>query len=419
MYVALPIEIKVREYTSKILLAFQLLNNKVDNIIIGEKSRVYSIYKNNTGIFLLSKGGPEKSLFIKKKIKNNKLAILDEEGPIVNFQNYVLQNRVTKKIFNLIDHYIFWGKSDHNLIEKKLRTRILNPKTLGHPKFDLCKKPILNYYSKEIMEIKKKYKKFVFFSSSFGSDQIIQKHLYDSYILKNLQNDNYKNKKEVIIERKREHIDYIKSINIIKKLAKSYPNINFVFRPHPRQNINLVKKRFKKIKNIFVIYKYTTIPWIEACEVYMHAGCTTLFEAITLRKKIIFYYENLKKFRPQLFYNFGKNFNNEKLLSKKFKIIYEDKKNYIKKNYKFDNYISNSKNNFFYEGFIRLVKKSSINDINNKIIYKKYNYSKTSKILSFIKKIVFEVKFINKILFFLNKEVLLSADYKKKKKLNQ
>ena len=108
MYVALPIEIKIREYVGKILLVFQILNNEVDKIIIGEKSRVYNIYKNNTGIFLVSKGGPEKSLFIKKKIKKNKLAILDEEGPVINFQDHVLQNRVTKKIFSLIDHYIFY-----------------------------------------------------------------------------------------------------------------------------------------------------------------------------------------------------------------------------------------------------------------------------------------------------------------------
>ena len=410
MYVALPIEIKIREYVGKILLVFQLLNHKVDKIIIGEKSRVYNIYKNNTGIFLVSKGGPEKSLFIKKKIKKNKLAILDEEGPVINFQDHVLQNRVTKKIFSLIDHYIFWGKKDYRLIEKKLKSKIMRPDIFGHPKFDLCKKPLLDYYNKEINLIKKKYKKFIFFSSSFGSDQTMPKHLYDNYILKNLQKNNLKNKKTVINEREREHVDYIKSINAIVVLAKKFPYVNFIFRPHPRQNLDLVKMRFKNKKNIHVIYKYTTIPWIAACELYIHSGCTTVFEAVSLKKKIIFYYENSKKFRPKLFYDFGKYCKNVERL-----IINVRNKNDIKSNFQLKEYINNSKNNFFYEGFVNLIKKNLKKNDNKKIFYNRYNYSKLSKFLSLIKKKIFEIKFMNKIVFFFDKEILLSENYKKQK----
>ena len=67
MIIALPIEIKVREYYSKILLAYQILKHTGHSILIGEKNKIYNIFKNNKRICLISKGGPEKNFFIKKK----------------------------------------------------------------------------------------------------------------------------------------------------------------------------------------------------------------------------------------------------------------------------------------------------------------------------------------------------------------
>ena len=46
---------------------------------------------------------------------------------------------------------------------------------------------------------------------------------------------------------------------------------------------------------IKIIFKYTVTPWIIACKSYIHSGCTTVFEAITLNKKI-FYLSNNNKF---------------------------------------------------------------------------------------------------------------------------
>lgn len=45
MTIALPIEIKVREYLPKIFLAVKLLEKLNQDIIIVEKNKVYEIYK--------------------------------------------------------------------------------------------------------------------------------------------------------------------------------------------------------------------------------------------------------------------------------------------------------------------------------------------------------------------------------------
>ena len=66
-----------------------------------------------------------------------------------------------------------------------------------------------------------------------------------------------------------EKINYIHLIELLKKFAINNPKIQIIFRPHPRQDIELVKKRFgKKISNIKIIYEGVITPWIAACELY-------------------------------------------------------------------------------------------------------------------------------------------------------
>ena len=56
MTVLLPIEIKVREFHSKIFLASKLLDKTHFDVVIGEKNKVYNLFKHNQGVYLLSKG---------------------------------------------------------------------------------------------------------------------------------------------------------------------------------------------------------------------------------------------------------------------------------------------------------------------------------------------------------------------------
>ena len=58
MTILLPLEVKVREFHSKIFLASKILNKTSYDVLIGEKSKVYNLFKKNKSVYLLSKGGP-------------------------------------------------------------------------------------------------------------------------------------------------------------------------------------------------------------------------------------------------------------------------------------------------------------------------------------------------------------------------
>ena len=97
MTILLPLEIKHREFHSKIFLASKILEKTNFQIVIGEKSKVYNIFKKNEEVYLLSKGGPKPGFrFEKRNYKKNYLGILDEEGPILNLDVNEKKNKIAQ-----------------------------------------------------------------------------------------------------------------------------------------------------------------------------------------------------------------------------------------------------------------------------------------------------------------------------------
>ena len=182
MTILLPIEIKVREFHSKIFLASKLLDKTKFDIVIGEKNKVYNLFKHNEGVYLLSKGGPRLRFSFDKKIfKKNFLGILDEEGPISNFDINEKKSRLHKDILKNLDDYFLWGIEDLKKNKPFLSRFKKNLYIFGHPKFDILKKNHIKFYQKEINNLKKKYGKFIFISSSFPVDQIMSQSSFNKF----------------------------------------------------------------------------------------------------------------------------------------------------------------------------------------------------------------------------------------------
>ena len=84
--------------------------------------------------------------------------------------------------------------------------------------------------------------------------------------------------------------NYIGLVNLTKKLAINNPKKTFIFRPHPRQDLKKVLKRFGKIpKNLKIVFKFTSTPWIICSKYFIHSHCTTVYEALILQKRIFCY----------------------------------------------------------------------------------------------------------------------------------
>lgn len=423
MTILLPLEIKDRELHAKLFLATKIIENSKFDVVIGEKNKVYNLFKHNTNVYLLSKGGPKLGFrFKKNKYRNNFLGILDEEGPILNLDKHEKNTRLHKNILNNIDDYFLWGKKDYTSNKEIFKSYNKTLCIYGHPKFDLHKKKNILFYEKEINQLKKKYKKFIFVASSFPVDQVMNKKSFNKFRFYNFE----MGKKETLIKKnfdkylEIEKNNYIHLIKLLEKIAINNPDINIVFRPHPRQDIEIVKRRFsKKIKNIKIIYKDVITPWIAACDIYLHSGCSSFLEAASLEKKIIYFSQNDHEKKAQMYKEFGKYFNS---IDTCFNFLKKNKRNsefVFSKSKKPLSIIENSSTSKeFNQKFINYLKKNYSNkllSVKNLYPIKSSFNSSLDKFKILIKKFILKFSFLENILFQLNASNILSNKYKIKK----
>ena len=209
---------------------------------------------------------------------------------------------------------------------------------------------------------------------------------------------------------KYDQIYYDRLVKFTKKIAQQNPNINIIFRPHPRQDIKKVKKNFdtKSLKNIFIIQEGSITPYIYASEFYLHSGCTTALEAALLKKKIVYLENNLKSANV-LYKKFG-------LVVKpsdytKVRDLINNNKNY---NYKKDfikNFIYNDNECFFYKVLIKNLKKVNLKSLEIVRQTQKEKHPFFSRLKEFIRGYPL---LLNLASFFI-KDILLSKEYTKSK----
>jgi surface carbohydrate biosynthesis protein len=416
MILCFPIEIKVREFLPKLLLTYSILKKKNVSVILGEKRNLFINYHKSKDLIVFWKGGGSHLInFFKEINKRNYLFNLEEEGPVDKFKAHDIDLKIKKNLLNLFDKNFIWGRSD--LIHFKKKNNNTNIYSVfGHPKYDLLKEPYVGIFNSYVNKIKKEYKKFVFIPSSFGTDAYITEENYKIYLYKI-----YKNNLSVDKAIEAEKMNYLSLIEIIKILAKDNKDIQFVFRPHPSQNIDLVKNSFGKIpNNIKIIYNYSVTPWIIACDLYLHSGCTTVFEAAILKKKIIYYTNQDSYLYYDKFEKIGKFFVNDKKCKDYINLLLKKKINY-KYNYNsvVNKVIYNYKKTIsFCNNFTNLLQRKYIQRIEPLLVfhdYKEKNFFFYKKILSVIKLVIFKFPLLLKLISFFKSNFVFDSYYKRNK----
>ena len=409
----IPLEVKNREFLSKIFLSYKLINKINCQVIIGDRKKMFVDFKKSKNLIYFYKGGgPHLTKIFFKHVKDkNLLFTLDEEGPIFTMFDYDLNTKISNRYCNLFDGIFVWGKKDLEIYKSRL-TKTNNIAVTGHPKYDLLKSPYKKIFDKEVSTIKKKYKKFIFFPSHYASDYKMNLSEYEVY-LKKIYPKYSKKIMNYILEDK---IYYLDTVKIMKQIALICPKSLFIFRPHPGQDIKKVKKTFGKIpKNLKIIYKHTVTPWIIASDLFIHAGCTTSYEASVLKKKIIHLHnKNYRDQWPKIGTLVETSLKDKNLDKLKYLIDNKLKLKQSKINDKIQN--SNYKN-YFHNYFLNYLKKKDFLNKKPNLVLRDYNLKDTNykRYLSKVKEKLIDIKFLDNLKDKLPDSFLLSKKIKKKK----
>ena len=277
----LPIEIKVRELTSFILLSLFAVEKNY-RIYLGSKPAIRELIekkKNKSGIFIF-KGGMETEDILKIKNKVDKFIILDQEisPSCIDFKKE-MRRRIWPGSEEFIDRYYLLGQRAYDAgveVLSKLKDKIVNT---GWPSIDLSRDNLRFFYSEKVKEIKNKFGDFILFSSAFSYNskkkiddvyQFSKKHEWQS-VRDSLEED--------MIWAEYTLLEFNKNIELLREIDKNPDCPQIIVRPHPSEDHQEWEKIAKTFNRIKVIFDGEISPWIYAARGLLHRGCASSIQA--------------------------------------------------------------------------------------------------------------------------------------------
>jgi surface carbohydrate biosynthesis protein len=306
----LPIETIAREFDARMLIANRALNRGY-SVITGQKDNVFMTAKKiGEGIFFYKSHGDNN--YPKNKTDKFKYITLDEEGLVfVDDEEYLLKAKPHE--LEHLDIVFTWGKYQKDLLlreNKDLDGKVI---PVGNTRFDLLRPEFRILYEKAVRRIKNKWKNYIIintrfapgnFSRLYGCSYVeSRKHQFEAFIGRKATGDEVD-----FLEREAAYYNELfqQYTEMLKVVSERFPDINFILRPHPSEDMTNWKEALKGLKNVNVIFEGTAVDWILGSILVIHTGCTTGIEAWALDKPVIAYNPNKKKgIEPPLPNRFG------------------------------------------------------------------------------------------------------------------
>lgn len=291
-WLIIPVEIKSREFESRLLLAMEAMRNGY-RVIFGDQTQIRR-YINH-----LPRG-----IYFDKSIAKNKLSFLrsladkgflltgiDEEGLSSNNNAWIyLKQRVSKKTLELVSMFFTWGKDESELIYNNFPEVDKNKIVIsGNPRVDIWKSDLKHIHREKALQYNEIYGDYILMPTSFGvvhaaGDKFLKQQAKEYGIVEN-------NKDEAIFDSNLRFLEKTmdKFAELISKVAEAFPDTNIIVRPHPSEDKNYWKEATKSHENVYVIYEGSITPWILGSKLLIHSSCTTGLEAALMRKFVITY----------------------------------------------------------------------------------------------------------------------------------
>lgn len=354
MYVYIIIENVNRELYSRLLIASELLKKKNCHIVLGNKDYIRDcIHKLPPGT-IIEKGGNYRleNYFKKYKEFNHTVYVLDEESYTFASTKQYFKLNLDKQILDYVDGILAVNKLQRDIIKKKFKK--IKVYLTGNPKFEIYKNKYIKIFEKEKFLIKKKFnKKIILFTSRFAHINPNKKKLDDIDIVDKVY---LKTSKAI----------FNLFLKLTKVVAKKNKLFQIVYRPHPSENIDMIKKMFKNISNIHVEYSLSAPPWILASDVIIHNRCSTGIESILLRKPTISYDPiKYKSMHNRFFSLLGKESRSIKQVQYNIDLVFKNKILLNKNDKKiFNYYCHENENNLPEKKIAKLIQKKCKKKIN-------------------------------------------------------
>ncbi len=262
------VEIKKREFVSRIDLAIELVKRGV-NVILGECYDLSILEKlGSKNSYILGKCAQPETLskFNPLFKKGWEFGALDEEGLLPDSLKSFADQRFSLEVAKTCKDFFFFGQKQKEAFDKIFGFRnsfIVS----GNPRTDMWQANCYGLHNQTTQDIKKKYGNFFLLPLNFGY-----------YTEEAFRNDKAYSK---ILAEKSEFL-FDSFCKLAEKFARQQ-KCNVIMRPHPTDDPKAIRRLMNKhgVKSNLVhcINSHDVFPWISAARALFHNCCTTSLEA--------------------------------------------------------------------------------------------------------------------------------------------
>lgn len=285
----LPVEIKAREFRSKVLLAM-LAAQKGFRVYLGTKVSIDKLIKEKYrygGIYFY-KGGKSKDFLVWLKQRAEYFVVLDEEmGPAVQDLEYVYRRRIYPGTEEYVDRLFVIGER-HRKVISEVRPQLLSKvEVTGWPRVDLWRASFKSSYSSDIKNLKERFGDFLLFSSDFGilSEESIDQEMERLRRVKSSEEEYAHYERSMRLA----YGDFLEFVELVKRINSDCEFPALVIRPHPSEDIRHWHNHLGNLKRVKIIFEGEVSPWLYASSGLLHRGCTTAVQAYVAELPVLYW----------------------------------------------------------------------------------------------------------------------------------
>lgn len=277
--IVIVVDNPLRDLPACSLLALEL-SQEYDVYLTPVAQAPYEIFRLGADLVLLNYIRISNQPLLEKLIASNiPYSVLDTEGGVFLKIGSGTETSYTKTILkderlrNNVQQYFVWGKT---LYSQLLEGKVYPEKSLlclGTPRTDFYHPRFQPYFSTAIRDPKP----MVLVNTSFPSNNpkfstrqaeanmLIEKFNYSAEFISELFSQ-----LDLVMQ------DYV---DLVKYLAPLFPQVQFVVRPHPFENLEFYQRQLSTYPNVDVNCVDAVAKWIWESKVLVHYECSTALEA--------------------------------------------------------------------------------------------------------------------------------------------
>ena len=289
-WVHLPVEVKVREFQSRLFLACSAAERGY-GAVIGAKSKLADLAVDlPTGIYVEKSSQRPIEGHQARRAMGHLVCCLDEEGFVCIDADEYAASRLDHDSQDLLERTFTWGDDQADVVARFHPPTADRIRVTGNPRVDLWRPELRTIYQDEADALTAQHGGFVLVPTALA---VVNNSRGPDFFLHRVAENGMLDTPEKA-QLVHGYIEHSRAIfealcKAVVRLAEAVPDRQVIIRPHPSEDLAPWEEAAAAADNLSVVHEGPVTPWLQAAAAVVHNNCTTGVEAFLMGRPTIAY----------------------------------------------------------------------------------------------------------------------------------